>query len=479
MTQLPTAAFSRRPFAQPLAVVPNESVEPSATISKTVRLAKEASMRLNQLALHNFRKFEDLSVDFCEDVTVLVGGNGFGKSAVLDAAAVALGTYLIYIPKATQRQIVSSDVRIVSRAIGSTIEARPQFPVSVSAKGELFGKKIVWTRELRGQGGKTTFVGARQMTDLSKMVRQFLENGEADSSWDESIKRQIGVLPLVAYYGTGRLWAQASHSDTRGSLRENGYVSALSPKADNNALFQWLRRATLVELQKGKPVPELVAVRRAIEGCLRSATGASDASVYYDVQANSLMVEVRNESGVSTLGFDQLSDGYRTALGMVGDIAYRMAEINPQLGADAASKTSGVVLIDEVDLHLHPRWQATILADLRAAFPRVQFIVSTHSPSVIASVRGEQLRVFGADGSVIVPGVQTYGRDADSVYREILGVPARPVVVQKVFDQAYHALDENRFDDVRGLLDQLASQIGADDPELTGLETSLWLAKDE
>lgn len=436
-------------------------------------------MRLSKLELHNFRKFEDLSINFEDDVTVLVGGNGFGKSAVLDASAVALGTYLIHIPGATRRNISPSDARVVSRSVGSTVESRPQFPIGISAEGELFGRKINWLRERKGPRGNTTVSGAHEMLNLSSMVREYLQNGKADDSWGSDIAASISTLPLVAYYGTGRLWAQAKHKKTRKSLRENAYSAALSPRADNDALMQWLRKMTLQQLQKGKAVPELVGVQRAIEECLRRSTGAENTAVYYDVQTDSIMADIYTKGSFSSLGLNQLSDGYRTTLSMVGDIAYRMAELNPQLGECAIALTPGVILIDEVDLHLHPRWQAQILGDLRAVFPKVQFIVSTHSPSVISSVRREKLRIFDANGSIIIPGSQTYGRDVSSIYREVLGASDRPEEIRMTFDKAYDALDNEDYSKLHSLLDELKGEIGSGDPELTSLETSLWLAEDE
>ena len=107
---------------------------------------------------------------------------------------------------------------------------------------------------------------------------------------------------------------------------------------------------------------------------------------------------------------DEMSDGYKNTLSMIGDIAYRMAVLNPILGEQVLEKTPGIVLIDEIDLHLHPQWQQTILSDLHAIFPKVQFIVSSHAPAVINSVLREQIRILDY-GAIYMPAAQTYGRD--------------------------------------------------------------------
>lgn len=116
---------------------------------------------------------------------------------------------------------------------------------------------------------------------------------------------------------------------------------------------------------------------------------------------------------------DEMSDGYKNTLSMIGDIAYRMAVMNPMLGNRVLEETPGIVLIDEVDLHLHPQWQQSILKDLHAIFPKVQFIVTSHAPAVINSVSREKIRMLDK-GEIYMPAAETYGRDANSILREVI-----------------------------------------------------------
>lgn len=122
---------------------------------------------------------------------------------------------------------------------------------------------------------------------------------------------------------------------------------------------------------------------------------------------------------------DEMSDGYKNTLSMIVDIAYRMAVLNPMLGEKVFEETPGVILIDEIDLHLHPQWQQTIISDLNAIFPNIQFIVSSHAPEVINSVVKEQIRILD-NGKIYMPAAQTYGRDANSILREVMNVSERP-----------------------------------------------------
>ena len=130
------------------------------------------------------------------------------------------------------------------------------------------------------------------------------------------------------------------------------------------------------------------AVQQAIDACLES-TGFHD--LYYNFDLNCFVI---NHPDVGEMIVDDLSDGFRSILSMVADLAYRMVCLNPQLGANAVVDTPGVVLIDEIDMHLHPLWQQTVLLDMQRAFPKVQFIVTTHSPQVLSSVPAESVRVL-------------------------------------------------------------------------------------
>ena len=130
----------------------------------------------------------------------------------------------------------------------------------------------------------------------------------------------------------------------------------------------------------------------------------------------------------------EMSDGYRNMLSMVADIAYRMALLNPQFLGEVTKKTSGVVLIDEIDLHLHPAWQRHIVSALKEIFPKVQFIVSTHAPSVISSVPKEEIVVL-ENHQVRRAELPTYGKDANSILKTVMDVPERPdPVAEKLKD---------------------------------------------
>lgn len=426
-------------------------------------------LRVDSLTLRNFRNYEKLQVNLDPLLTVIVGDNGAGKTAIVDALAIAAGSYLLGFDLAPGNKptISQDDARLVLKEFGDNVENRAIYPVTVEATGVVDNESISWSRSLNRRGGRTTLKDASDIYELSKKAFS-----EVSSEFPSS-----RTLPIVSYYSTGRLWAQKRDKKTLTTnriLREDGYASALDVHADEKRLFKWLKKNTLISLQKETPVTSLKAVQKTIEDALSSVTKSNENSVYFDVESDQLMVQYQNANQEVRLPFHNLSDGYRSALGLIADIAYRMATLNPQLGEKATQETDGIVLIDEVDLHLHPRWQSQILSDLRRLFPLVQFVVTTHAPHVISSVKRENIRILSKSSSFL-PSNETFGRDAGSILREVMHVNERPDEIVKLIEQAHEALTSGSFTRARRIIDKIENKIGSNDPELSSLKTTLFL----
>lgn len=434
------------------------------------------SMRLAELSLKNFRKFDKLSIDFDDDLTVLIGGNGAGKSSVLDAAAIAIGAFLSKVDNATSVSIARSDARIVVSDQGGVSDFQEQYPVSVEAKGLLPGnKQACWTRELRTGKGKTTTAKAHEAIEAGARLQQLVREGDASA-----------ILPLVACYRTDRLWVRSAENISASvpdrMSRTQGYTDCLHAAARESRLLGWFKKMTMWELQQGKRSPVLSAASAAVAGCFESALkhdGAdiASASLLYDLMRDDLVIDYKLKDGSSRKEpLRQLSDGYRSTLSLIADIAYRMAMLNPALEDDVLRKTPGIVLIDEIDLHLHPCWQAHVLADLRRAFPSVQFVVTTHAPTVISSVSRAHLRIVGED-RCYEPASETYGSDANSILEFIMGANSRPEDVSRMFDEFYALLDDGEYALAEAKLEDVSSLIDDQDVELVGARTALFLER--
>jgi predicted ATP-binding protein involved in virulence len=184
----------------------------------------------------------------------------------------------------------------------------------------------------------------------------------------------------------------------------------------------------------------------------------------------SIIVKWDVDGVVQRVPYEQLSDGQRTIMGLIADIARRMVVLNPHLGSQVCAKTPGIVLIDELDIHLHPKWQRQTANGLKAAFPCIQFITASHSPQILGELKPDEIIVLSTGGATN-PEV-SYGLDSSDVLEEIMGAGARTDLVQKQVSQLFSTLEHGRLDEARSLLAQLkATAPGI--PELAGAEALL------
>ena len=328
-------------------------------------------------------------------MNLLVGVNGTGKTSVLDALAVAAGSWFLGLRGYDTRHIRSEEVRlqaIPAHASGSKngrsttpVNWEHQYPCSVEASGEIQGRAVSWKRSLNKPGGRTAYVEAKDIKQLAADADTAVRDGKSI------------VLPLISYYGTGRLWdipreqskvkpgQRLTAKETRSRLA--GYRNSIDPRVSVSDLVRWTADQSWIEFQQGAKSPAYEAVRKAIAACLEGAR-----NFYFDARRSEVIVET---TGHEPQPFANLSDGQKTLLALVGDLAQKAMTLNPSLGGQALAKTPGVVLIDELDLHLHPIWQRNVIENLRTTFPKIQFFATTHSPFLIQSLRsGEELMML-------------------------------------------------------------------------------------
>ena len=423
-------------------------------------------MKIQNIELRNFRKFESLTVKLDPQMNVIAGNNGVGKSSVLDALSVGIGSFFLGIDKVPTPKIKTTDVRYKTYQIGSRIDRQPQYPVAIECEGNVDGNDISWKRSLNTESGSTTSVDASKIKKISDDIKDRVRKGD----------QQI-ILPIISYYGTGRLWSQKKEKQGSGELnlsnRFYGYTDCLSASSNEKLMIKWFRSMTLHRLQEQIEIPKLSAVENAIAECfVDSGLTADKVKVRFSVKTDEIEISYLNENGESEQHpFHELSDGFRNTLSMVADIAYRMAVLNPHLLDDVTKKTPGVVLIDEIDQHLHPRWQKNILRSLMKIFPKVQFIVTTHSPIVISSAVRSQLILFDNEKCSYID--DSYGKDSNSVLVEIMGVSLRPEDVQKKLDRFYETLDDEEFDKAKEILGQLTEMLGEGNGDVVSAKVAL------
>lgn len=331
-------------------------------------------IHLEQIILRNFRCIQEVTLTFSDNFTLFLGDNGAGKTAIIEALRICIGAFLLGVKAVRVPNIHNTDLResIFPDNLGS-VQEPPELvvyePTTILAEGRFDRKRIKWERSRREGHGERTSGNTQQIEAVAREMAQ------------ERSQRGSVTLPLLAYYPAQRIAPKRTDPIDRTlppDRWERGYEGAFDAKLSQDVQLRWIRSMTLSGVQQGMSSPLLEAVLQGVSSCLDEYS-----SVYYSIQLEELVAV--HESGKQRRA-RLLSEGYWTTLIFILDMAFRSALLNPHLGIDLLKRTPGIVLIDELDLHLHPKWQQRIVADMRRVFPLIQFIATTHSPLIGASL---------------------------------------------------------------------------------------------
>ena len=346
--------------------------------------------------MRNFKCFADETLALHPRFTLVAGDNSSGKTTVLDALAVAAGIWLVELPDSTlvnsRRAILPREIRLASRDEGDRRQFFECRPVVVDVAGELCGRQLEWRRQIREGGSRTTNVDAR---DAVTVIGEHYARAAAG----EDV-----ITPVVAYYGAGRGWLPARERGrpTRGmqagapARRWDAFYDCLEERIRTVDLQYWFQREAVVSASRGgRWRPGHDVVKHAVLACLVDAD-----DLWFDGDRNEVVVSF----GGAGQPFSNLSAGQRMMVAMVADIAIKAVTQNAHLvggvhsagGPEALRRTPGLILIDELDVHLHPKWQRRVVGDLKDTFPSMQFVCTSHSPFVIQSLDEGELRLLGS-----------------------------------------------------------------------------------
>lgn len=332
-------------------------------------------MIIKTISLDNFRSKDRIQLELGARLTILIGENGAGKTSVLDGLAIGLGAILTYLPGVSGISFRKTDIKQVEN------QKAPYARVRVETQ-----EGLIWDRTDRRDKSKSTTAQIPPAVGLQNL-RKFLDA----TILDPLNESKSFELPMFSYYGVSRALLDVP-------LRRRGFPKvharfealegALVADSRFKSAFVWFYNKENEEQRKQRELrdfefrlAELEAVRKAI---VRVFPGISDPHIIL----NPLKFVVKKDG--ETLDIMQLSDGYKTLLSLVIDLAIRMALANPEVKNPLESEA--VVLIDEIDLHLHPEWQRRVVGDLLRTFPKTQFLLTTHSPFIIEAVNNHLQR---------------------------------------------------------------------------------------
>jgi predicted ATP-binding protein involved in virulence len=400
-------------------------------------------VKVKRLKINSFRGISDLTLEFDKDEpTVFIGVNGVGKSSILECLAILLSwlTKRIQNPNSSGRSFNEDDIKKGCK------ETHNEITILMDDEQEL-----VWslTKASKGRSKETSSNLGELKTVVDRIHRQL------DST-------SLVELPLAIYYPTNRavldipLKIRTKHSFEQITAYDEVLTGG---QIDFRRFFEWFRdredlenEMRLNDYNKYRD-HELEAVRDAIANLLDGFSNLrvrrSPLRMTVDKQGDQLIV-------------NQLSDGEKCLLALAGDLARRLAIANPSL--DNPLHGYGVVLIDEIELHLHPKWQRAIIPNLVKTFPNCQFIITTHSPQVISDLKWVHLLRSTSEG-IAIDRVPSYGKDSNRILETLMGTPERPQEIKEALRELFRFIDKGELGNARQLRQELADKMGEQDPE--------------
>jgi len=432
--------------------------------------AAYGSMRLLSLRLRDFRGFAKLDLELPEaGPAVLIGINGAGKSTVLDTIAMFLSPLVAVTCGLSARQ---AEIQLGENDIRAGEEI-----ATVGATFRIDGEEQYW--ELRANRIKGAVSTAREIARQGRVVFERLQAGDAVN------------VPVLCFYSANRgldddgNGKQRAHPFRQLHAYDRAFRRGMGPFQD---FLRWFRVEEDLENQvrlREDPrhrSPRLEVVRKALQRFLSKLGAAHFSDLRIERGADEDATNGAGSQGALVvekdkvpLRIEQLSEGEKNTILLISDLARRLSVANP--GREDPLDGSGIVLIDELDLHLHPGWQRGFLPALGATFPGCQFVVTTHSPQTLSRVHKEQVFIIENFERVLVT-PYTYGRDSNSILNEVMGLPERPSDIEAKIREAAILVDEERLDDAKVALRELATILGEHDSEVVRLRTMIAFLND-
>ncbi len=400
-------------------------------------------MKISYIEFNNFKAFYSGRLSFDDNLTVIAGANGAGKSSVLDAINICLSWIVARIRSEEGRGNYIKEDQI---SVGQT-------SATLAAQFNEIGEVVIPNKAVRGIN-KSASIDIASLKEYSERKRQEILQTNFKTS-----------IPVFAHYDVRRAVVDVPLrvSETEFGMFD-AYTDSLKGAANFRKFFQWFRAEEDIEnefLRENDtltPHPALRAFRTALDRFL---------PLYRNMRVRRRPLRMEIDKDGVVLNISQLSDGEKIYIALIGDLCKRLALANPTL--QDPTQGEGIVLIDEIDLHLHPNWQREIATKLPQVFPNIQFIISTHSPHVINSVPTESVRLLHNEmGKINISNAEYgYGLPSKIVLKDIMGLTDDlPNEVSALVNEIYSMLTNADINSLREKVDEL-SRISPRHPDLT------------
>jgi len=411
-------------------------------------------MRVTRLTLTNVRALRHVEFEFQSGMNLLVGVNGAGKSTVLDALRIMFSQALPRLTSAAPRQVMSFD-RHEDISVG-----QPDLTVStVFEIGEVTLDHTVLLQREAYMADPRAALG--QVRDQAIALPERDDLRTLDGQPVMKSKRSSGDQPLVVYFSPQRSAIERGRGTAR-SGTEAAFVDALKARGVKfSELGQWW----LVQEELAKEDASKKALLHALDGAIRTfLPGYANLRAVREPQVTLVL-----DKGGITLDARQLSDGERSMIALIVDLARRLTLANPH-AKEPLRDCGAVVLIDEIDLHLHPGWQRTICERLVRTFPRCQFIATTHSPQILGEVAPEAITLI-EDGGATRPD-QSLGMDTNWILRHLMRTDERDADTKQELSAIEALIDNEQYAEATARITTLRTKLG-EFPDLVEIQTRI------
>lgn len=405
---------------------------------------------INKFHAHNYRGIEHIDVDFQPGVNLIIGENGSGKTSLVSAihswlsetrGLIGIGGGGIDKKDVFQTSKLSGDV---------TAQIMYHYPVTIGGSINWDDQDFSYDRILEDEGGHES------VSDYECM-RKFKELAEETES----------RFPLFAYFSVARKYDKVG-LDNIGLTQKtydrlDGYKNCFDDA--NEESFRdaesWCIKMEMTEFQKKQPISEYKKFKDTVIKFLKEIAPEYQIKDIYFSMIHYTLVIVQEDG--SEIPVAKMSDGLKYLYGLIVELIFRASILNPQEDAKI-SETTGVVIIDEVDVHLHPRWQWKIVDVLQSVFPKIQFVLSTHSPMVISSAKDSNIIVLENPNKAIYRN-DIYGSSTEDVLSYVQNSKSYPTVIQDIYDTLQSYLEKEDIPGAENALDEIAKKYGVDSAE--------------